>query len=413
MVGKDFFKERLEGIYEFSLIKYYYGEGDIILGDKSIKVNWELCLDIKGDINLVLSSSNNLDFTDEDNNFFNYHMMGFTSDEKFITEFDDIIIYYSKYDSKSDSYIYYACCNSIGIKSASKYKNGNFTKAIVYLNNFNLKENELAIYKNNALKIDVTNRSFEIKLHTKSEDIRKYIDLNRLQYAVLASIDVEINKGEEIELILKEISSICWLLGLITLNTTFAPLVEVYNGDEVVYRGIKECDKGEYQGNYLIENTYENKWINKLFEKSYDNYKELQNEMEINKVIHFIQRIQVEKYIEVKYAILVLAYEYLLSKYLIFKGQSKDKVENLNIQQKIGEINKYLKFIPKELSGDDFRSDIRNPLFHQGSIPFMDLKTQVEYFNKYYDLLIQIVFKVLNYNGDYISRINYKVKKIK
>ncbi|MEH2125835.1 hypothetical protein [Nostoc sp.] len=70
--------------------------------------------------------------------------------------------------------------------------------------------------------------------------------------------------------------------------------------------------------------------------------------------------------------------------------------------------NSYLRFIPSEMTKDTLRESIRNPLFHQGEIPDFDIYDQIDVFNKYYDLLIKIILKVLDYTGKYVSLLTHE-----
>lgn len=48
---------------------------------------------------------------------------------------------------------------------------------------------------------------------------------------------------------------------------------------------------------------------------------------------------------------MLIAYEYLLLKYLISKGLARDKIGE-NIQKKLNQVNCYLGFIPSEMTKD-------------------------------------------------------------
>jgi hypothetical protein len=66
-------------------------------------------------------------------------------------------------------------------------------------------------------------------------------------------------------------------------------------------------------------------------------------------------------------------------------------------------LNGFLRFIPSGLLGEELRADIRNPLFHTGTIVGADVLTLWSWFTRYFDLLIQIFFVILNFRGAYIS----------
>lgn len=95
----------------------------------------------------------------------------------------------------------------------------------------------------------------------------------------------------------------------------------------------------------------------------------------------------------------------------MYLGEDEETIIDSNIQQKLGKLNKQLRFIPKEYLGDRLRS-VRNPLFHLGVIPFMDTKELNVFYNEYNELLMKIYLKIIQYDGQYISRINFKVNNL-
>lgn len=114
-----------------------------------------------------------------------------------------------------------------------------------------------------------------------------------------------------------------------------------------------------------------------------------------------------QKYIDLKLATMIMAYEYLLLKYLLEKGKDKDKIGK-NIQQKLRQINEFLRFIPSELMGDELRDLVRNPLSHQGEIPSLTCREKINLFKPYYNLLIIVILRILDYKGQYVSVITHR-----
>jgi hypothetical protein len=116
---------------------------------------------------------------------------------------------------------------------------------------------------------------------------------------------------------------------------------------------------------------------------------------------------QSQKHIEFKIAALILAYEFFSTTYLTYQG--KPPPQESNVEQKLNQLNFYLRFIPRAMLDDTLRTNIRNPLFHQGAIAGADTDTLWEWYSRYYDLLVQIMFVVLGYTGQYISPHGYKL----
>lgn len=99
---------------------------------------------------------------------------------------------------------------------------------------------------------------------------------------------------------------------------------------------------------------------------------------------------------------MLMAYEYLLLKYLLDQGQPQDRIGR-NIQQKLRQINTFLRFISADLMDDTLRDSVRNPLFHTGEIPLLTRSKKIDLFKTYYDLLIRIILRILGYTGQYMS----------
>ncbi len=98
---------------------------------------------------------------------------------------------------------------------------------------------------------------------------------------------------------------------------------------------------------------------------------------------------------------LILAFEYLCIALLTAYG--RPPTAEASIQDKLRMLNGFLRFIPRTLLDDELRADIRNPLFHTGIIVGADMPTLWTWYTRYYDLMIQILFVLLNFRGDYVS----------
>lgn len=55
MVGEEYFRKRLVDIYDYSLMKYECGSGNLELGGVSYEVTWEAAISVSADLILVLS----------------------------------------------------------------------------------------------------------------------------------------------------------------------------------------------------------------------------------------------------------------------------------------------------------------------------------------------------------------------
>lgn len=104
---------------------------------------------------------------------------------------------------------------------------------------------------------------------------------------------------------------------------------------------------------------------------------------------------------------MLMAYEYLLTKYLINQNSLRQDQVSKSVQDKLSLLNNHLRFIPSQMMDDTLRGAVRNPLFHQGEIALMNLNDKIDIFKKYYDLLIRIVLRILGYTGKYMSVVTH------
>ena len=107
---------------------------------------------------------------------------------------------------------------------------------------------------------------------------------------------------------------------------------------EILQYSLENTVKTSFCRRYIIDNFRINEGIPKAFESCYESYKNWQTKIDINSVIGFLVEINQQEYIDLKLAVMLMAYESLLFKYLLNQGLSQDKIGE-NIQQKLGQIN--------------------------------------------------------------------------
>ena len=273
-------------------------------------------------------------------------------------------------------------------------------KARAYLSNFYFSP----LDDQRGFCVQINCKDIYFQLLENSKEIIELIEIGRINNAILSTIDIPINDNENIDGIESEIESISWFLSLLTMNLNFTPIIQYYLDGQIVEYSIKNVFKKDLKNNYIIDNFKIDQGISKAFTQSYEQYKLSQTRLDINTFIGFLVEIHQQIYINFKIAIMLMAYEYLLSKYLLAQGKAQNEIGE-NIQQKLRQLNQSLRFIPSHLMNDDtLRASVRNPLFHQGEIPLLLPEEKIDFFKKYYDLLIRIILRILNYTGDYMCR---------
>ena len=411
MKGKEYFKQRLSDIYEFSLIDYLSGEGSLQLENSDIHVKWELCVDVSGQMLLIISCNKSLQ-TSQGTKFNRFNINGTSYDEDWKIECEDVILYSKSYrwNGSNELYTYFGSPDLINLY-IKKFQ-GKVDRVKAYISNFNFIGLEFSDYEDgsNLDKFDckIQTKTFTFRLLQASKKLIELIQVARIPNAVLSTVSVPILAYEDFENSLKELNSLCWFISFLSLNTCFSPMTEMFFNDKLVQIRLDKRIALPFCRESLIDNLKIDAGIIIFLEQYYEKYLELERNLDFNTVVSQLLELQNIFHIEVKFATLIMAYEYLLSRFLVDKGITEEKMLNYNIQQKLGKANKYLKFIPAN-SGDYLRDSIRNPLFHQGSLPFLSLTDKLQEFDTYYELLIKIILKVLGYQGKYISRINYHV----
>jgi hypothetical protein len=418
MLGQQYFEKRLGDTYNFCLVKYLNGSGEIVSDNKRSNVNWELCQDITGEVLFILSSSAVIE-TDENDGFKNYSIVGLSSDGTLELKCERFVIYSQKmgWRFNNERFTYFCSLyDLISIKNRDKYRENNFSKALAYLTNFKFEGLEFSKYDNLDKKdkfcCKLQDRTAYFKLLFNDKDIKELMEIGRINKAVFSTLEYPLKEGESIDYCLGEIEKICWFLCVSTFNTNFSPLVQVYSEDQIVVTIIRSILILPHHGNVMIDNFHIKAGIPDFFSQCYQNYNLLQNNFDFNQFISLLLDLQNQHHIELQIATLLLAYENLLSQYLIYRGIPQAEIEEGNVELKIRKFNTIFRFIRKDLLGDDLRASIRNPLFHLGNIPFLTIKEKIDAFEKYYELLIQITLKILDYHGEYTNRLNYTNSRI-
>ncbi|MGB3207481.1 MAG: hypothetical protein WBB28_21050 [Crinalium sp.] len=394
MLGETYFATRLGDIYEYSIIPYKCGK---CTSNESVSYFWELCVDVSGNIIFILS------LEDLSQNDFNIDIIdnisGISSDGlwKITSNNIHIKLTTSKYINSSHQ-INHFCIPSRVILNLTASQDLKFDLVRAYPSNFTFS----TIDYERGFIVSLNKKDIYFQRVSKHKEIIDFIDSGRIRNALLSTLEIPIDSHEVIENIEEEIINISWFISILSLNLNFVPVVEYFNQNKLVQISIENTYKTNFNPTYIIDNCKISRGIPKAFDNSYSKYKKINSQMDLNTFIGFLVETRQQSYIDLKLATMIMAYEYFLLKYLILQGVALDKIGE-NVQQKLGQANKYLRFIPKEITSDILRDSLRNPLFHQGEIPKLNLDEKIAEFEKYYDFLIKIFLKVLDYQGKYIS----------
>jgi hypothetical protein len=225
---------------------------------------------------------------------------------------------------------------------------------------------------------------------------------------VFSTVEVPVCEDETVETAEELLKNILGFISLLSLNETRSPVIKLVSDGQDISISVSDVVRNRYHGNVLIDDVHVHDGIRRSFCESYATYASMINELDLVRVLGLVREAQTQRYLEMKCAALLMAYECFLTAYLVSQGEDRAAVSNYNIQQKIGKANGYLRFIPAGQLGDALREGIRNPLFHQGMIPAMSSDEVYSTYVGYFDLLLRMILRVLKYTGKFISRVTYR-----
>lgn len=400
---ENIFQNRLGDIYEYSPLKYINGNGVISSEGQTRNVNWELCLDICGESHLQISYSG-IQFSKG-----SFFLRGETEDKCWEIESQNVYILSREYNSEGSKNIFY--CKTREINITKKQCTSEITKAEVFITNFDFTGLEWSENKDssvlNKFSVALPKMGIQFILNEHHKSINELLRRNRITKAILSKMIVNLNDKMNTDELNNEVTKITLFLSSLTLNSNYEQLINYYHKEELVAFKIIDTVKMDFRRGSLIDNLRIFGGIKNAFIQSYQQFKLLNEPLKLSSFIDRVVDMQQQNYLDNKLVILIIAYESLLTNYLIYKGSTESEIEEMNIQQKLGRLNRELRFIPSELMGENLR-EARNPLFHTGTIPLLNINELSDIYSKYNDLLMRIFLRIISYDGEYISRINDK-----
>ncbi|QPW62109.1 hypothetical protein [Clostridium botulinum] len=419
-MSNEIFKKQFGELYDLSIIKYECGKGLLSNDNNEYSVNWELNMDIKGDITLMVCLNQRIKYSTT-NEFIKYNLIGTTLNNTWKVLAKDIMFNICEVEINECKYKLTGSPKTVDfVKIKNNFiKKNNKIRLKAGINNFKFAgleySNNNGRYIRDKFKVDINETEVYFKLKENIKQIEQFIEGHRIESAVMSYICFDIEQNYNIEDIEKFLSDISWFLSLITLNTTFVPYIEIYNNDEIIYKRLKnDILKYRYSKNEIIDNFNIKNGIKNIFNENFNHYVEIKDCLKLPEFINTLLKIENEDIIEFKLVFLILAYEQILTNYLLSENAIKEKeIEKLSIEDKIKKVNGILRFIHSKNQGSDLRSGVRNPLFHTGLLTLLKFDERIDIFNKYYDMIFKIIFKIIGYKGEYIERIEHSVVDFK
>jgi len=231
------------------------------------------------------------------------------------------------------------------------------------------------------------------------------IGIDRIDRALLGEIHVPILANESLDAAMTTLEMVEWFTALLTMNRTFAPIVRFSDRGGFCGWRIMCLGSDPYRRSEIVDNSVISGGLKNAFEEAFATFVNLEPKLQLRRFIDMLLVMKKQNQLEFLLAGLLLSFEFFTTMFLTDKWKP---LQETNVQQKLNQLNAYLRFIPKAMLDDTLRKEIRNPLFHSGAIVGADMETLWDWYTSYFDLLIQIVFVVLGYSGEYISPIHHQ-----
>lgn len=407
MLGETYFIQRLGDIYSLSPIRYACGRGTLSDENDVIPVSWELNCDVTGSSVLVLSSPVMLDpnrMVRRDRTFREWRLEGRSLDERRTVWGEGILTPSMRFSfgRNSDVPRYFCHFRRIVIRDLSSAAPSSLT---AYVSNLHFVGLEWTVrvgrHVADSFSIGVADRRIRFQLQDQHELLQQLIQIGRIDRALLSTITVPVEPGEALEVGLDVLDRIEWLSAVLTQNRTFSPVVRLDRDGENCGWIVSEVNSAPFISGGLVDNHAIPGGLKTTIEAVYDRFALLDARIDLRRFVDMLLVVAQQKHGEFKLSGLILAFEYLCTRLL--KDYGRPPAPETSIQDKLRMLNGFLRFIPRTLLDDKLRADIRNPLFHTGMIVGADVPTLWSWYTRYYDLIIQILFVVLHFRGDYLS----------
>jgi hypothetical protein len=407
MLGQGYFERRLGDIFDLSPIPYLAGTGEISDGTTTIPVQWELNVQATGEPILALSSKTVIgpQRMAQGNRFVDWRLTGQSQENEFTNTAVGVVLSQLAFASNEEYATYFGHFRQMDLNRAGACAPSQLEGLVRNLEFVGLEWTRHGTETRlDKFHVNVAGRQVYFHEYSQKKRLKELIDIDRIDRAILGEIHVPISTGEKLEDAFAVLEFVEWFTAFLTMNRTFAPVVRLTDKGQLCGLRILELGSDPYRRGEIVDNHLIPGGMKAAFETAFANFVALEPKLGLRRFIDMVLVMRSQKQLEFMLAGLLLAYEFFTTKYLTDQG--KPPPQESNVQQKLNQVNAYLRFIRKDMLDDTLRKDIRNPLFHQGAIVGTAMPTLWEWYTSYFDLLNQIVFVVLGYGGQYISPIN-------
>ena len=409
VVDEAFFRSRLGDLFAYSILPYMEGTGTLRIAGNSYECEWALNVSPQGQPLLTLTTGEYARtlFADSGQPFPQTILEGLTSDGDWRLAASNLRTSRSTLDS--DLRFFYVCRPRDVMLSSISADGAQPDRIRALLTNFKFDGLEVSKYENrwalDRFTIPIAGNVAEFRPLNRQDELLELIGNGRLDRAILSTLSLStahagLASAEAL------VSTLCSMATFACFSMVNDPVTEYYAGETLTRIVVRDLISSRYNPAVVIDNFYVDKGLRIYLEECLAKFSELDATMDLRRLIRGCIGMTEGAFTENKVAGLIMSLEYLVTKQL--KELQARFSEDDSIESKIGNLDKYVRFIPKDCRGGDLRRLARNPLFHTGEALITDSLDFYRLYSKYTDLLIRLVLRALGYKGKFISRLTWE-----
>ena len=193
--------------------------------------------------------------------------------------------------------------------------------------------------------VNVAGRQVYFHNHRHEKRLKELIGIDRIDRAILGEIHVPILAGEKLDDAFAVLEFVEWFTALLTMNRTFAPDGQADRQRATLRPANTGTGSDPYRRGEIVDNHLIPAGLKAAFETAFANFVALEPKLGLRRFIDMVLVMRSQKQLEFMLAGLLLAYEFFTTKFLTDQG--KPPPQESNVQQKLNQLNAYLRAHPK------------------------------------------------------------------
>lgn len=408
MLGHEFFRSDLGVGNDFSPLPYLSGSGTLRRNGESYALDWELAYSTTGRYRFVLTSSTPTEGIEPDTNelFTEYSFHGTTGDNSFTIAAERVIVHtqsFSTFEQFRQRYF----CNFSQLRLTRNSASNAPTSVQALVSNLDFIGTQRTFNSRGGSSLDhftadVDGRTITFRHGAPREQLLRLIRSGQIDRGLIGEISLPFQDKDAVNSVLDLLDSLCWMTTFLTMNRTMPLIVRFISEEETCEVIVRDLRTSPHRDEGIVDNFLCKGGLTVAVRSRFNAFRTLETSLELRRVIDMTQLMLEQSHVEFRLAALLLCMEFFLTKFLTQRNVQPGD----NVQQKLRQANRHLRFISADLLDDELRDEIRNPLFHLGQIVGRTPVELFRVFQRYYDLLVRMILVELGWDGLYISPIS-------